>query len=836
MFKSDWVRFLGIFALFLVISLGTLGGCENDGGGGTDDFLCRNVSEKLINPGNKLDFSNLWSVVDEFVNRMTLDEKLGQMILADLTFLKGESGKTDFSLINEFHLGGILIDANVVPDGKGDISTDFIDEDLYLNGTMKNWQELSGKIIETARNGNQIPLLIGTDNIHGNQHVVGEILVPHNIGLAATHDPEIICATAFFNSFSVLESGLNWGYSPTVAVSHNFQWGRAYETLGSVPEDIVEYSKNYVFGHQAIDFDRGIIRGILATTKHLVGDGATFDGIDEGNVHVNNLNNFLNVNLLGFLGGIEASVGSTMVSYSGINTMPPFNIDDSVPMSINSTLLQSYLNGDFLGSSFNGFLLSDFNGIEKAANQGLPTTGTKIPFEDALTTAINGGIHMIMTDGKQVGIPDLGTYIGVLKKLVENDKIPIEEIDDAVRRILAVKFAMGLIRKENDDFVFQYEKGVEELPDFNRILPRVSGASDTKDAAFKTALIAARESLVLLKNEGLSNDPDGIELKHTLPIDFNKIQNIVLVGEKIIDVQTSQSPQPTLFQDYDNIGAQNGGWTVRWQGFEGNKFWQGENRAASRAGSILDGLNEAIKDSNQDIQLLFPQYTSSTDLVDIATVREEFLNFLSELGLTGENTVIIGVLSEVPYAEFMGDINNPACKNNIDDFTNGCLYNLIQFKLNTYLPRQQIDTLEINFGEFDRMVIDLVKNQDPDIPLVTILFSGRPMIISSAENDIAPAPLDESNAFIAAWLPGTAGGEAIVDALLGSYLFCKESFTEINGQKICNDGSPNTLPVDWLRNMDQLQNYPVYETNVQGFPRIPDPLFEIGFGLATTVD
>jgi beta-glucosidase len=224
----------------------------------------------------------------------------------------------------------------------------------------------------------------------------------------------------------------------------------------------------------------------------------------------------------------------------------------------------------------------------------------------------------------------------------------------------------------------------------------------------------------------------------------------------------------------------------------------------------------------------------TTDLAGIGEAREEFLDFLSELDLTSEDTVIIGVLSEVPYAEFMGDINNPACKNNIDVFTEGCLYNLEQFKLNAYLPRQQIDTLEIKFSEFDRMVIDLVKNHDPDIPLVTILFSGRPMIISSDDSDSTPAPLDESNAFIAAWLPGTAGGEALVDALFGNYLFCRDSFTEMNGQKICNEGSPNTLPVDWVRSMDQLRDYPVYEANVLGFPRISDPLFEIGFGLATT--
>ncbi len=120
----------------------------------------------------------------------------------------------------------------------------------------------------------------------------------------------------------------------------------------------------------------------------------------------------------------------------------------------------------------------------------------------------------------------------------------------------------------------------------------------------------------------------------------------------------------------------------------------------------------------------------------------------------------------------MGDINNPTCKNNIDDFQNGCLYNLQQFKLNPYLPKQQIDTLEVNFSGFDRDVIDPVKNKDPDTPLVTILLSGRPMIINSGDNE---APLDESSALIAAWLPGTSGGAALVDAICETILSAGET-------------------------------------------------------------
>ncbi|MCC6712129.1 MAG: glycoside hydrolase family 3 C-terminal domain-containing protein [Candidatus Dadabacteria bacterium] len=827
MFKRIRFNLVGLIASLVVLSFGIAGGCGNNRLERRDEFLCSDVSEKLLDPANRIDYAGLRSEVADLVNTMTLDEKLGQMILADVTFISDADGRIDVSLIDRFHLGGILIDANVVPDGQGNYSTNFLDEDMYLNGTMQNWQELSRGMIDAARDGDEIPIFIGTDNIHGNQHVVGEVLAPHNIGLAASHDPEIICAAAFFNSQSVIESGINWGFSPTIAVSHNFQWGRAYESLGSVPEHIVVYAQHYVHGHQAIDYESGLIRGTLATTKHLLGDGATFDGIDEGNVHVDDLDNFIDVNLIGYTGGLEASVGSTMVSYSGVNTTPPFNIDDSVPMSINTPLLEGYLDGELLGTPFDGFLVSDFNGIEKAATQGPPTTGTKIPFEDALTIAINSGMHMIMTDGKQVGIPNLETYIGVLKKLVDEGRIQVETIDEAVRRILAVKFAMGLIGRENGGYVFRYEKGVEDLPSYNRILPVLSDADSAADAAHRAAAIAARKSLVLLKNE-VSDDTGG----RTLPVDLTGIRNIVLVGEKMIDVQTTGDPVTTLFQDYDNIGVQNGGWTIRWQGFEGNKFWRGENKATSHATSILDSLNAAVAESGLDIQLIYPDYASSTDLDEIAAAREVFLNTLAGLDLTGGDTIIIGVLSEVPYAEFMGDINNPACENNIDDFQNGCLFNLEQFKLNTYLERQQSDTLAVNFDGFDRDVIDIVKSGDPGIPLVTVLFSGRPRIITEG-GELAPSPLDESSAFIAAWLPGTSGGEAVVDAILGRYHFCEGRFTEVNGEKICDEGSPNRLPVDWIRNMAQLTGFPVYEEGSQGIPRISDPLFEIGYGLAT---
>src|SRR5215471_3757594 len=133
----------GLPVLLLLASLGTLGGCGSSSGQSTTAALNSHVSQTIQNPANKIDFVNLQSTVDDLLNNLTLDEKLEQMILADVTFLPDTSGKVDFSLVSQFHLGGILIDANVVPDGTGGVSTASVNEDVYLNGTMGNWQALS---------------------------------------------------------------------------------------------------------------------------------------------------------------------------------------------------------------------------------------------------------------------------------------------------------------------------------------------------------------------------------------------------------------------------------------------------------------------------------------------------------------------------------------------------------------------------------------------------------------------------------------------------------------------------------------------------------------------
>lgn len=234
---------------------------------------------------------------------MTLDQKIGQMIQADFGLLT-ENGQTSSAKAQQFFLGSVLVGGNGVPDSKGNL----IDLDgsylkvvrAYLNATKENWQALASKFkpgAEMQLTDNSrvvVGYLLGTDAVHGNQHVLGSKLWPHNLGLSNGHDPQAFEQLGRATAQSILASGFNYAFAPTVAVTHNPQWGRAYETMGSEPGWIRQYAAAYVRGLQ--DVQNGSIRGVLASAKHFIGDGATHFGADEGNAWVYNSSAFLQRN------------------------------------------------------------------------------------------------------------------------------------------------------------------------------------------------------------------------------------------------------------------------------------------------------------------------------------------------------------------------------------------------------------------------------------------------------------------------------------------------------------------------------------------------------------
>lgn len=715
------------------------------------------------------------AIVRPAVERMTLKEKLGQMTLVKFGFLQPTSNQIDYNLINQYHLGAVLAAGGEVPNGVGGVNdginqTTFnLDEPSdYLNSTARNWISINHQVDENpviTIAGDVIPLLIGVDAVHGQSIILGNVIFPHNIGLSMTHHGSLLNKVGYWTAHDALETGFNWVYAPTVAISHNPDWGRTYESLGSIPKLTENYTIQLVNGFQ--QSHKGKITGVLATVKHYLGDGATFDGIDEGDTKVNDFNRFLNVNGAGYKGAMISNSGSIMVSYSAINNLP---------MTFNRKLVTDYLiegKHDYFGHPFRGLIVSDYGAIDKAASQGLPTTTTHTPYPEALAKAINSGIDLIMLSSTAQYEKNLGGFLELFQQVVESGAIPIERINEAVTRILAVKYAMGLIEINAQGYLIKGKRPT--FPTYKEIYKKTAGSARTTE--IKTALKAAEESLVLLKN---SND--------ILPLEKEKIEYIILVGTSLINVRQDDGTYiPTFFANYNNIGIQTGGWTVSWQGIEGNDFWLGKYKISSGASSVLDGLKK-----------LAPQATLITTLQELAQFPQ----------VNAKNSVIVGVLAEPPYAEFMGDVACPFCFNSTTNV--GCLYN---YHLNPYLPLQQRSTLEINYAQDDLDLIAAVKTINQKIPLISILFSGRPMIIQQ--------PGKISDAFIAAWLPGTTGGQAVANALFGRYQFRKSHYSL---------GEPNSLTMEWVRNMQQLKNYPVYRKG-RGFVAYRNPLFNIGYGL-----
>ena len=723
----------------------------------------------------------------QLVAQMTLDQKLGQMTLVKFTMLQDQPKVINWNNIAKYRLGALLVAGGEVPEGKGVIAGANDAKD-YLGSTQENWitfTNLAKQHLPTVTFNGQtvrIPLLLGIDAIHGNQTVLGNVLFPQNIGLSATHDPALLTRIEGWTAHDIKAAGFNWAYAPTVAVSHSPNWGRYMETLGNQLPWVKMDAYAMVAGLQQINPRTHHITGVLATAKHFIGDGATWNGADEGNDHVKDFRRFLQVNKQGYIGAYQgADVGSIMISYSAINNQPD---------SFNQRLIAQKLKRQhLLLRNYQHLVVSDYGAVEKAASQGLPATTTTTPYPQALAQAVNAGIDLFMLMNTSSHYKTAADFQAILKQDVASGAIPLTRINDAVAHIIASKMAMGLLSYTNGHW--QTHQPV--------IVPQHT-ATQASPKEVKRAVQAADESFVLLKNQ-----------HHVLPLNPHRIKYVVLVGDSLVNQRNdAKQQQLTLYPNYNNIGAQNGGWTVAWQGTEGNTLFSGANKARSGATSVLDGLRQVVPNAT----LLYPHYHSNTNMASIAQDRGDFLKTLKTEypDMTAANTVILGTLADIPTAEFMGDINVPYCRHDDTNFDKGCLYNL---HLNPYLPNQERRSLAIHYHAFAQSVIRAVEQKTHDhTPVVSVLISGRPMIISTP---LHTGPLDTSQAFIAAWLPGTSGGQAIADAVFGQYHFRQH-------------GLSNTLSAPWVRDMASLRGYPVYTVG-SGVVQFARPLFTAGYGL-----
>lgn len=446
-------------------------------------------------------------VVEDLLAQMTLEEKIGQMTQVEKNSLQPEA-------VREFCLGSVLSGGGGYPP----------------ENTPAGWAEMvSAFQREALETRLGIPILYGVDAVHGHNNLYGAVIFPHNIGLGAAGDPDLVQRIGRATAEEMAATGVYWNFAPTVAVPQDLRWGRTYEGYGQDSDLVARLGSAYVRGLQRERLSDPL--AVLANPKHYLGDGATtwgtsrmlfpippgfgFKGennlfpfmIDQGDTRLDEAT-LREVHMAPYRAALQAGALVVMASFSSWN---------GGKLHANHYLLTEVLKGEL---GFTGFIVSDWAGIDQVAED----------YYQAVVASINAGIDMSMVP-KQ-----FERFITTLMQAVVAGDIPVERIDDAVRRILRVKILAGVFERP--------------YPDPAHL--ELVGSTGHR----KLAREAVARSLVLLKNEG------GV-----LPL--AKSSGTILVGG----------------QAADDIGLQCGGWTIEWLGRPGE---------ITPGTTLLEGIRAAV--------------------------------------------------------------------------------------------------------------------------------------------------------------------------------------------------------------------------------------------------
>lgn len=377
--------------------------------------------------------------IAEIVDGMTLEQKIGQMTQPDIRNITPDE-------VAQYYIGSVLNGGGAWPGMKKDAS-------------VAEWAADARRFHEAAMRTDMtvhIPLIWGTDAVHGHNNVRGATLFPHNIGLGGANDTDLMRRIGRATAQQVRATGIGWIFAPTLAVGEDRRWGRTYESYSSDPALVARYSEAMVHGLQ------GELTGdgdVVATAKHYLGDGGTFQGVDQG-VNRSTEAEMITTHAAGYYPALEAGVQTVMATYNSWNDLEGGH--DYGKLHGSREVLTDVLK-DRLG--FDGFVVSDWNGIEQV-------TGCS---KSRCAQAINAGIDMVMVP------EDWRAFIANTIEDVNSGAIPMSRIDDAVTRILRVKMRAGL-----------FDRPIEE----GRFTGRTE-AMDFDDLARE----AVRKSVVLLKND-----------------------------------------------------------------------------------------------------------------------------------------------------------------------------------------------------------------------------------------------------------------------------------------------------------------------------------------------
>ncbi len=455
--------------------------------------------------------------IDDLLARMTLDEKIGQMTLVE----KNSIGP---SQVTARFVGAVLSGGGGAPSPN----------------TPGAWVEMTTEFQDAAlatRLG--VPLLYGADAIHGHNNLRDATIFPHNVGLGAARSPGLVARIARATAVEAAATGVFWNYAPVLAVPQDIRWGRAYEAYGEDPLLVTELGTAFVRSLQGSGLAEPDT--MLATPKHFVADGATEWGssttgsyqIDQGDARIGD-DELRAVHLAPYVAAVDAGALAVMASFSSWQ---------GTKVHASEELLTGALKQEL---GFQGFVVSDWAAIDQIAPGD---------YYGSVVTAVNAGVDMNMVP------TNYDLFITALRGAVNQGDVTEERIDDAVRRILRAKFALGLFEQPYPDPALLDHIGSDE----HRAL----------------AAEAVEQSLVLLVNDG-----------ETLPITGT---TIFVAGSAANDV-----------------GRQSGGWTISWQGDTGS---------ITEGTTILDGVVARAGDDSTVVYDRFGRFDGEAS-VGIVVVGE----------------------------------------------------------------------------------------------------------------------------------------------------------------------------------------------------------------------
>lgn len=594
--------------------------------------------------------------VTDLMSKMTDREKIAQCI-------QGERATTTQAMLTTENYGSVLSGGGSVPTA------------AQGGNTVQGWTSMvDGFQTASANSRLGIPIIYGIDAVHGNNNVVNATIFPHNIGLGATRDADLVKKIGRATAEEMAATGIFWDFAPCLANPQNIRWGRSYEGYGSDANLVAELGTAFIKGMQGeteADLKNGT--SAVACMKHFCAEGYTVDGVNQGNALLDYDSPLFQEILKPYKAAIAAGA---------LTLMPTFNSINGLKSTANYLLLTTVLK-EQLG--FKGFLIGDWNAHTQITAEG---TGL-VRLQNQIVIAFNAGLDMFMVGSDTAPTNTMNQFV----EAYNAGRITPARLDDAVARILSVKFKLGLF-------------------DNKRYSDPATASLLGSDAHRDIARQAVRESMVLLKN------------KNDIVSKLKDMGKIYVAGKSA-----------------DNIGRQCGGWTISWQGSQG---------AITKGTTILQGIQANVKEGTT---VTYSQNGS--------------------VSAAGYDAAVV-VLGENPYAEGNGDARDPGT-----------------------------GVRNIRLDNTDLTCLSNIKASNPDIPIIVVLVSGRPLLVTDQ--------IGGWDALIAAWLPGTEGDG------IGQVLFKDEyNFT-------------GKLSTDWPKQFADIGK--TTATNVTGNSGIVRPLFPYGYGL-----